>query len=458
MIPIAMLGQICTAPGQTFAISAFTPSLRESLGLSDAQLAAAYMLGTFAAAFPLLLVGPLADRIGNRATMLGSVVGLTLACWYTSLVGGVVSLFFAFLLLRFLGQGALSLLSQNTAAMWFHSKLGRVSAGMSVGMAGAFAMIPGGLIATIEVLGWRATYRLLGVIVAVVMLPLLLLVYRNHPRDVGQHPDGVIPLDEREQHRQLEQADGRADNHLAAQQDTGAAGAKSSELESSASESLERESSEIGRRPVDMVSLPSMPFPEAIRHASYWIVAISMACWALTGTGAVFYLLDISALAGVSADDSAKAFVTIAGCMLVSQLIGGPLADRLPLNLLLGVAVSLLAVGMGRLLTLGGVSDLHWFAGFFGAGQGLALVVGATVWVRYFGPEHLGKIRGTAWSIAVAGSGAGPFVLGWVRDQTGSFYAGIATFTIALACLAGLSIFAVDPDKSRFAEGVGEVS
>ena len=51
MIPVAMMIQIGTSPGQTFAISAFTPEIRRSLELSDSRLSLAYILGTFLAAF-----------------------------------------------------------------------------------------------------------------------------------------------------------------------------------------------------------------------------------------------------------------------------------------------------------------------------------------------------------------------------------------------------------------------
>jgi len=46
MLPMAMLLQIGTSPGQTFAVSAFTPARLESLSFSEGQRALAYMLGT----------------------------------------------------------------------------------------------------------------------------------------------------------------------------------------------------------------------------------------------------------------------------------------------------------------------------------------------------------------------------------------------------------------------------
>ena len=73
MIPVAMFVQIATSPGQTYAISAFTPSLRESLGMNDSLLSLAYMLGTVGAAFPLSFVGPLTDRYGLKGITLVAV-------------------------------------------------------------------------------------------------------------------------------------------------------------------------------------------------------------------------------------------------------------------------------------------------------------------------------------------------------------------------------------------------
>ena len=67
MLPMAILMQLGTSPGQTFAVSAFTPSLLAGLDLTQSRLGLAYMLGTLCAAVPLTFVGPAADRHGlNR--------------------------------------------------------------------------------------------------------------------------------------------------------------------------------------------------------------------------------------------------------------------------------------------------------------------------------------------------------------------------------------------------------
>ena len=100
MAAATMVTGICTSPGQTYGISSFNSSFRESLSLSDTQLTGAYMLGTLIAALPMTYIGALFDRYGGKRTLAVVVFVFGLACFATSRVTGVVTLFGCFLLLR----------------------------------------------------------------------------------------------------------------------------------------------------------------------------------------------------------------------------------------------------------------------------------------------------------------------------------------------------------------------
>lgn len=321
MMPVAMLVQICTSPGQTFAISAFTPALRESLALSDSRLSAAYMLGTLLAAVPLSVVGPLSDRWGLRPVTSLAVISLAGACYFASRASGFLTLLAAFFLLRFLGQGTLTLLSGNTVAMWFRARIGRVSAVISVGTALAFAWVPAWLSASIDLYGWRWTYQAMAV---VIMLPILVLLFRNRPEDVGQNVDGLARSFD-----QAVQAEPRS-----------------------------------GVEP----SMPSLDLRAALRGRAFYLLAGANALWAMAGTGVLFYLFTLCADRGVDDDVPADLFKTFGLTMLVAQLLGGVLSDFLPLNRLLGIGVTMLALGLGILYRGGGVVPLHSFAALFGGG------------------------------------------------------------------------------------------
>ena len=403
MIPVAMMIQICTSPGQTFAISAFTPKIRESLELSDSRLSLAYMLGTFFAAFPLSMVGPLSDRIGLRMLTVIAVLSLSVACWIASVASGFASLLLAFFLLRFLGQGSLSLLGANAIAMWFRSRIGRVSALMSIGGAIAFAWIPEWISESIAHRGWRETYQSIGLLVVVIMMPMVLVLFRNRPEEVGQRVDGTDqqgnPLAEQSSHAHT----------------TG----------------------------------PELSFSEARRGRSFYILAITNCFWAMAGTGLIFYLFALCQDRQLPPHVAPDLFKTLGFSMLAMQLIGGVLADTLPLHRLLGFGTTMLAIGLWFAWSGQTAIDLHGCAGFFGGGQGLVLAVGSAVWVRYYGRAQLGTIRGTVWSLTVAGSGCGPLVMGVSRDRLGSFDPAIGLFFTGICVLAVISWWATPPGEAQ---------
>jgi len=76
---------------------------------------------------------------------------------------------------------------------------------------------------------------------------------------------------------------------------------------------------------------------------------------------------------------------------------------------------------------------------FSALGSSLLVSVGETMWVRYYGRRHLGKIRGSVSTIGVASSGVGPFIMGAAFDFFGGFQQvlwGCAGLAAALALLA----------------------
>ncbi|WP_146440228.1 MFS transporter [Crateriforma conspicua] len=423
MLPVAMLVQICTSPGQTFAVSAFMPALRDDLGMSDSRLSLAYMLGTFFAAFPLSGVGPLADRFGLRGVTLLAVVALAGTCLAASTVSGFWGLLAVFLMLRFLGQGSLTLLGSNSIAMWFRSRLGRVSAVMSIGTALAFAWVPSWISQSIDAYGWRQTYIRMAALIAMVMVPVLLLVFVNRPEDIGQNVDGRI--DRGPGTAGGPPGQGAADGHRKADVDANHGDAPEQSVVTT---------------PEDAWTLA-----EASRTTAFPILAACNALWALVGTGVLFHLYTLCADRGMPDALPSDLFKALGLSMLAMQLVGGVLADFVPLHRLLGIGMVALNLSVGCLIGWNSVPGYYAFAVCFGGGQGLLIAVGVVVWVRYFGRLHLGKIRGTVWCLTVAGSGCGPFLMGISRDQTGSFQAAIWGFLALLSPLMVAAWFATRP-------------
>ena len=221
------------------------------------------------------------------------------------------------------------------------------------------------------------------------------LVYRNKPQDLGLEPDGEeptrdVPAERRE-------------------------------------------------------TLPSFTLKQALRTRSFWLLVCGMASWSMSGTGIQFHIVSIFAERGLTAADAAAMFSVYAGVMALGRLLGGFLADRVPLNLLMAAALAVQAIGM----TLLNRADAEWLPWIFGVcfalGSSLLMSVSETVWVRYYGRGHLGKVRGAVTTIGVGASSLGPFALGVAYDLSGG-YEGVLWAFVGLAVpLCLLSLLATPP-------------
>ena len=406
MVAVAMLLQVATSPGQTFAMSAFAPSLRRDLNLSSESLSLAYAMGTMLAALPLSLLGPMLDRVGLRRMTLVVLVGLAGACAAASMVTGWWTVMLAFLSLRFLAQGSLSLIAGNSVSMWFKSRIGRVGAVMSLAMAFAFALVPPAIADAIEQIGWRSTYRWIAVVVLVSGLPTVLLLFRNRPAELGQSVDGIMPR---------------------------------------------RDATIGGLEGVDGPDQPdgdrSLDFATAIRTPTLYILAMVTTLWAMIGTGVVFHLYSICDAKGLSETVPDRLFGIFGLSMLAAQLLGGVAADFWRLNRLLSLGTMMLAVGVWATVSGHPQAMVVGFGGLFGAGQGLLIAVTGAAWVQYYGPDHLGKIRGTVWCATVAGSGLGPLLLGASSDRLGSYNPALVAVAVALSVATPIACLAVQPRR-----------
>lgn len=402
MLPLATLVMIGTSPGQSFGIAFFNDSFRSEFGLSATGLSASYMLATVLASLTLPAIGGWVDRFGLRRSVLFGLAGMAAACVFASLTTGVVTLFLAFVSLRMLGPGTLVLLANNTLANWFDRRLGTASSLMQVSMAGAWALVPAGIVVAIDNFGWRGAYLTLAAVLALGMLPLMFFVYRQSPDDLGQTLDGKrLPKNPKHQ-------------------DTTPSSVRS----------------------LDYTVQEAKQFP------AYWILLAATGLWAMLGTGLIFHLTALFQSAGLTKADGTWTIGAMAIVMGSTQLLGGVLADRLAVRWLLVTSLGMMALGCG-LLAMGTGSTL--FAGYisFGCAQGVMTIVAGTAWARFFGREHLGRIRGVSLTVAVATSAIGPFLMGLSVDYAGGFGPALTLYAALAAALAIAGFWTHPPEQKQ---------
>ncbi|QDU55657.1 MFS transporter [Aeoliella mucimassa] len=383
MIPVAILMQAGTSPGQSFGVSLFMGPIREELGLSETSITGAYMIASALAALPLMGIGRLMDRWGLRIVSMALVLAVGSACFAISKVQGVVGLTCAFFALRAFGQGALSMAASNTLGTWFSRRLGVASGLAGIGMSATVAIVPLGILALIQQYGWRDAYAIVGGIVIAILMPLMLVVYRNNTKVVE-----VIP----------------------------------SENEPPVSDG------------------PDFTLAEAVRTPTYWV---AVAATALTGMIATALFINLSRLFsenGFTAEQAALVFPISATAMGIMQIKGGLLADHIPLRILLGSSILLLGTSALCLGMPGSIFMAYVGAAALGANQGLLQVTGNTLWPRYFGRRNLGSIRSSVWTAMVISCSVGPFIMGFTLELLGSYDASVWLF-VSLSTVIAVAAF-----------------
>jgi MFS family permease len=280
--------------------------------------------------------------------------------------------------------------------MWFREKLGTVTGIVSGGFSISMAVIPAFFLTLINRLGWRAAYARLGFLVWIIMLPLLILVFRNNPGEVSQKIDGAVKVD------------GNSDGE-------------------------------------DSFGQNSLDLKTARKTPAYWVLLINSSLWVLVVTAIFFNLLSIFSSQGITSSVAAATYTTYAIFSLITQIVAGPIADRGPLQYLLFACMAFIAAAVVVLTLASRPWIAHSYAVLLGISTGLISLVGGTMFARYFGRKHLGKLRGSVITAQVAGSSLGPFITGVIFDLTGSFQISLWIFLLLLIPAAVASLWAVKP-------------
>ena len=165
--------------GQTFFVGVFSEPIQQSLNLSASAYGSAYSLATLASAATVVWAGGMIDRI--RLSLYTGIicVGLALAMVLLSQSYNLVILIVSFFLLRLFGQALLPHTGATTMARTFEAHRGKALSVSSSGFPVGEIILPGLAVILIGVIGWRATYLSIAVVVLLIVLPLMQIIIQR---------------------------------------------------------------------------------------------------------------------------------------------------------------------------------------------------------------------------------------------------------------------------------------
>ena len=269
-----IVGQLMSLPGQTIGISVFTDDLIQATGLSRLNLSTAYMFGTALGSFLLPLSGRFYDVAGARTAAMTAGAGLGLSLLYMSQVDFLPRLLagdspptwmnFAFvligiLMIRFTGQGTLTLISRNVLMEWFEAKRGLVNGVSGVFISLSFSAAPWMFEQFIRGFTWRGAWLILAATVGLLFPVFAWLFFRDKPEDHGLLPDG---------RRSRETSGTTIGNEDASREDSAQSEAK------------------------------SYTAAQARRTYEFWVYSLALSVFALYATAMTFHIFSLFAKAG----------------------------------------------------------------------------------------------------------------------------------------------------------------
>ncbi len=399
MLGFGAAAQFMSAPGQSYSVTAFKEPMREDLGVSDTQYSLAYGVATIVSGIALPFVGRLVDRVGARILL--SLIALLLggACACMSRAEGLVGLYVGFTMIRCLGQGSLTLISNWIVGEWFHKRRGLAAGVCAVGGTASVFIVPRLNYALINDHGWRFAWVALGAIVAAAIVVPAIIFLRDRPEPLGFLPDFGFAADTR-------------------------------------SRQLDSEQSGIEMSPEVEESFTVI---EAMRCATFWKIAGVVATVSLVGTGLMFHQVSILGEQGVSPAHALEALGIQAIAATVSTLIAGYLIDRIAARFVLAASMFLEVVAILLLLHLPGPDWAVVYSALLGLHGGIIRSAGNIVWINYFGRKYQGSIQGVAMCIMVLAAAIGPVPLADVFDAKGTYEPALWVF-LALPTVAGIAV------------------
>lgn len=397
------------------------------LKLGRTSYSSAYMVATLIGGFMLPFIGRMLDRWGARTVLPMIALGLSMACGWMSTLTTATGLYVGFTLIRCLGQGSLTLISNWIVGEWFQQYRGRAAGICGVGGTMSVLFIPQLNNLLINEYGWRNAWLILGAIVAIALIVPAIVFLRNRPEDMGLLPDWKHP----------------ASNGFKNQS---ADAAKKTDGEGTTSETEVLPDTQIHRALADANSFTA---GEAIRCSTFWKLAAVGSTVSLVGTGLVFHQISIVSDLGVSRTDAISALGVQAIAATVSTLLAGYLTDRMPVRFILATSMLIEVLAILMLLNFPGPKWVFVYSALLGLHGGIIRSAGSIVWINYFGRKHQGSIQGYSMSAMVLAAALGPLPLALCRDYLGDYNVGLYCFLILPMC-AGIAVLtAVPPVKQR---------
>ena len=346
-------------------------ALERDLGASQSQLSGALSIWFVSSAIASIFLGRLLDKFSIKKIMMIGGVIFSLGLFSISFVQSGFSLLLIYGTLLAVGGPALGNLSvTKLVANWFEKNAGMALGIAAIGISFSGVVLPLLVDPLIDLIGWRSVYIVFGLIVIFLLIPLVRYLVIDTPEEVGQFKDNLT-------------------------------------------EEPSKEFQDL------------MEIKDFFKHNIFWIISLAFAFQFLAMGGVLLHLplhsesqgfLETWTVLGLPIKQTVLAYSIAALGGVVGKVFFGYLMDRLSANIPVMIMMAMQSMGIFGLTLIDNYLLFTLFCFIFGLGFGGAMVLMSASFLKAFGSQNLGSVRGISALIIVPVQPVGMILVGTAFD------------------------------------------
>ncbi len=396
---------VCAGIG-FFTLPVFLKYISADMNWGRDSLSNAAALSALTAGFVTPVIGYLIDRFGTRAVMMIGVLILSTSFFVLARIQTTYQIYIIFFSIG-IGMAATTLLPcQTLISRWFEKRRGRAMGIIAVanGLGGVVWMNISDFL--IQTRGWRNAYEILGIIIAVISLPLIWFIIRNSPKSMGLPVDGYFEF--------------------------------SSVSGSTESGTLAGVEEEVG-----------YTLKEALRTISFWLIFCATFFVMFAASGFGLHIVAFLSDSGFTSRGATMVWSISLGISIAGRFTFGFISEHYPKRYMASIAnlsrsVSILLFVLFALQFVPqGVAVLQLVI-LYGLGQGCNAVINPLLVGETFGVKAFGKLMGLLGIPFTMGAALGQASGGWLFEWQHNYHIAFGAFALSFL-LAGIFVFFAKP-------------
>ena len=346
--------------GQSYFLGLFNSSIRETLSITHGQFGSIYAIATLSSSLLLIWVGKKIDDVNIFKFAIFVAILLSFSCFFFSKVSSVIFLFIGVFLMRFSGQGMMSHTATTTISRYFTKSRGKALSIGWFGLSSAEFILPVLIVFLLTLTSWQNIWLIISLFVLIFLPVSSYLLVKN------------INLDSRE---------------------------------TTNDDEFKEE------------NIKQWTRKEVIKDYRFYIINLNMLAMPWIATGAFVFQSFISSSKNWGQYIIAQSFMAYSVLTVITLLVSGFLVDKFTSRkLLIYMNIPLLLSAL-VIIYFNAPITAFIFLGLIGISNGLANLLGSSIWAEIYGVKHIGSIKALTTALMVFGTAFGTALFGILIDN-----------------------------------------